>query len=385
MSSNTPAPHYPPYAFGLDIIRFCCALMVALFHFTWRVGDEADVMPFGWVGVQVFFVISGVVIAISATSSTPYRFVRSRFLRLYPAAWVCAAISFAILSVVPWSAYQAQGIGVIPQPDALAGAIMLVGQTALATAYWTLPIEIAFYGAILLAMLGGGIALPVVARLLALVSGAYIVALSYMVATTAGPGALDLGYGLKNMLLLRHGVFFAIGIYLWLAAQGRRLGRSDQALLVLSLAAGMLEIICRAASLEDIFAAGEEGRPDITWVIVAALLVFAALLAAIFASVSNASRWAPSARAGATMRTLGLLTYPFYLLHEVVGGAVVHAATDHDLDRPASLLLATAAALAIAWLVAAFAEPTLRDFLIRAVRWARSTSTRLVADKRMPN
>lgn len=359
--------------------------MVALFHFTWRVGNEADVMPFGWVGVQVFFVISGVVIAISATSSTPYRFVRSRFLRLYPAAWICAAISFAILSLVPWSAYQAQGIGVIPQPGALAGAIMLVGQTALATAYWTLPIEIAFYVVVLLAMLSGRMALAAVARLLALVSAAYIVALSTMMAMSAGAGVLDLGYGLKNMLLLRHGVFFAIGIYLWLAAQGKSLAAGDWALLGMSVAAGMLEIVCRAMSLEDIFAADVDGPLDIAWVAVGALLVFGALLAAIFASVCNAGRWRPSARAAATMRTLGLLTYPFYLLHEVVGGAAVHTAAGHDLSRPASLLLATLSSLCIAWLVAAFAEPTLRDFLIRVVRWARSTRTRLVADKRMPN
>lgn len=377
MSSDKSAPQYPPYAFGLDIIRFCCALMVALFHFTWRHGDDADVMPFGWVGVQVFFVISGVVIAMSATASTPYRFVRSRFLRLYPAAWIAAAISFAILSVVPWSSYQALGIGVIPQLGALASSLVLVGEYALATAYWTLPIEIAFYVIVFIAMLRGAIALPLVARWLALVSGAYIACLCYMVATTSAPGMLDLGYGLKNMLLLRHGVFFAIGIYLWMAAQRMRLARRDWILLVIAMVAGVLEVVCRAVSLEDIFAVGNEGPLDITWVVAAALLVFAVLLMAIFASVSNAGRWLPSARALAMMRTLGLLTYPFYLLHEVVGGAVLSAAIGHDLDRPAGLALATAAALGIAWLVAAFAEPKLRDLIVRAVRWTRGLSLRI--------
>lgn len=378
LSSETPSPHYPTYAFGLDIIRLGCALMVALFHFSWRTANEAGVMPFGWVGVQVFFVISGVVIAMSATSSTPYLFVRSRFLRLYPAAWIAAAISFAVLSVVPWSAYQALGIGVIPRLGALGSAIVLVGEYALATAYWTLPIEIAFYLVVYIAMLRGGSTLPAVGRLLALASGAYIVCLSYMVATTSAPGMLDLGYGLKNMLLLRHGVFFAIGIYMWMGAQRMRLDARDRALLVFSIGAGMLEIVCRALSLEDIFAVGAEGPVDVRGVAAAALLVFAVLSTAIFASLVNAGRWVPSARSGAAMRMLGLVTYPFYLLHEVVGGAVLYAAIGHDLGRPASLALALGVALAIAWLVAAFAEPRLRALVIAAVRWARGTSRRIL-------
>ena len=50
----------------------------------------------GWVGVEVFFVISGFVIAYSASEKDAARFFRSRLLRLAPAAWSCATITLAV-------------------------------------------------------------------------------------------------------------------------------------------------------------------------------------------------------------------------------------------------------------------------------------------------
>ena len=49
---------------------------------------------FGWVGVEVFFVISGFVIANSASKTSPIEFLISRALRLYPAVWVCSTATF---------------------------------------------------------------------------------------------------------------------------------------------------------------------------------------------------------------------------------------------------------------------------------------------------
>ena len=99
---------------GIDILRFLAAVSVALYHycfFIWAfpqgiAGRVADVPPqpalesffsWGWIGVEVFFVISGFVIAFSAENSSPRKFAIARFKRLLPAVLICAPITAALL------------------------------------------------------------------------------------------------------------------------------------------------------------------------------------------------------------------------------------------------------------------------------------------------
>jgi hypothetical protein len=44
------------------------------------VSDAAWTFPMGWIGLQVFFVISGLVMANSARTATPWDFAIGRFL-----------------------------------------------------------------------------------------------------------------------------------------------------------------------------------------------------------------------------------------------------------------------------------------------------------------
>src|SRR4051794_242345 len=102
---------------GVDILRFLAAAMVMFYHYGFWVWaypagisaratggipphPEMGFVGSGWVGVQVFFVISGFVIAFSAENSTPLKFFEARFRRLVPAVWVCAPISAIVLLTV---------------------------------------------------------------------------------------------------------------------------------------------------------------------------------------------------------------------------------------------------------------------------------------------
>src|ERR1700728_2371472 len=99
---------------GVDAIRCLAAVLVMVFHFSFWIWagsayhpglgipppDYAWLTPLtsaGWVGVQIFFVISGFVIVYSVGDATPFGFFRSRFLRLVPAAWICSSITMAAL------------------------------------------------------------------------------------------------------------------------------------------------------------------------------------------------------------------------------------------------------------------------------------------------
>jgi len=94
----------------LDVIRVCAALMVALYHYL-NVGPGrlgAAGAPFRaafepvawisssfWVAVQIFFVLSGVVIAFSADGRSAGDFVRRRALRMTANVRLAAATSNA--------------------------------------------------------------------------------------------------------------------------------------------------------------------------------------------------------------------------------------------------------------------------------------------------
>jgi exopolysaccharide production protein ExoZ len=172
------APRPASYVYGLDLVRFLCTIMVCAFHLTWHNAALVSTMPFGWIGVQIFFVISGVVIANSAARAAPLQFLRNRFLRLYPAAWLAALVNFSILLYLPPSTFAAAGIWTDPSPRALFYSVSLVGTTFLTSAYWTLPIELAFYALMLLCLIGGGVDRFVsIARALVIVSVPYLVLL----------------------------------------------------------------------------------------------------------------------------------------------------------------------------------------------------------------
>ena len=362
------APPPSPYVYGLDLIRFACTLMVCAFHLSWHNPALVATMPFGWIGVQVFFVLSGVVIANSAAGSTPMRFLRSRFLRLYPAAWLAAVVNFGVLLSVPQDVFGAVGIWVDPSWRALGYSLGLAGTTFLTSAYWTLPIELAFYGLILLSILGGGARrFTAVARLLVLASLPYCVLLAGACAQGFALGWFDFGYGPKNMFLLRHGIYFAIGIYFWLLNGPRPLAALDRVLLALALLGGALEMFARASQIVAGYAVGPGGPIGLAYLTGGALALFALLAGAIVLSLRRARSWSPPATLGRTVRMLGLLTYPFYLVHEILGGVVLHGALARGLAPAAALVLAMLAVAFVAWLIAGLAEPRLRAAIGRAL------------------
>ncbi|WP_128093665.1 acyltransferase family protein [Brucella pituitosa] len=89
-------PGQSRHIYGLDILRIISALAVVFYHFAFR-GEAAGELPaldisdfvksiarYGYLGVSLFFIISGFVIAYSAEGQKPLDFLVSRFARIYP-------------------------------------------------------------------------------------------------------------------------------------------------------------------------------------------------------------------------------------------------------------------------------------------------------------
>lgn len=142
---------------AIDLLRFACAMAVLAYHFwtvfplttssptlmfgvsvslpTWAASSTAS----GWVGVEIFFVISGYVIAMSAEHADRAAFARSRILRLLPAGLICASLTAALLLLS----------GALPPAEAatrLAATVtMLPFGPRLDGSWWTLQVETSFY------------------------------------------------------------------------------------------------------------------------------------------------------------------------------------------------------------------------------------------------
>lgn len=94
--------------YQLDLIRFIAALYVVIYHYAFRGFNKDTLSPlqfeyfepfakYGYLGVDLFFMISGFVILMTAINSNIISFSISRVSRLYPAYWICLTITTIVI------------------------------------------------------------------------------------------------------------------------------------------------------------------------------------------------------------------------------------------------------------------------------------------------
>ena len=152
--------------YEIDGLRFIAAAMVVFYHFTFRgfAADDLNVLSFpvigeiaryGYLGVDLFFIISGFVILMTARQGDPIRFVISRMVRIYPAFWVCLTITAATMAVYntyPFDISFSQWLINLP----LIGSF--IGVPYVDSVYWSLLVELKFYFLMYLILVCRGIA-----------------------------------------------------------------------------------------------------------------------------------------------------------------------------------------------------------------------------------
>ncbi|WP_275167925.1 acyltransferase [Bradyrhizobium sp. CSS354] len=383
----------------LDPLRFAAALGVAMFHqmfWSWAwtsigvPGFErtvaADVLYpsaapytwFGWVGVEIFFVISGFVIANSASTSSPGEFLLGRALRIYPAVWVCATATFLVLLLFgsgPASEF------ILPYIHAMLMVPKGVTGQWLDEVYWTLAAETAFYGLVFCAMLTKRITLRHLAWGLTIYSAIFnAVALLVLSCTTPS----DLPYLVILMFrvpcaafLLTHGCFFALGIWLFISAN-RQLTVLEQIAIAITCLSGAAEIYFFASFfLTSIPAIADQSAlvPIMVW-------AAAVLLIALVANRHRRSAGRASPEAPAYLRTLGLITYPLYLTHNVIGTAIIRALVDAGWDATSAVRVALGMLVLVCWFICAKVEPAVRGALMQTLSYFGKLPERQPASRR---
>jgi peptidoglycan/LPS O-acetylase OafA/YrhL len=359
---------------GLDAIRFCAATLVMLYHFGywhWTKAAQlltnmfpgrsapAPALNFGWVGVEIFFVLSGFVIAYSAEAASPRSFLRSRVLRLVPGVWICATVAVVLYATVAPITQHALIWNYVC-------SMLFVPLGYIDSVYWTLSIEISFYAVMLMLLRFRRFQrLEAVAAIFGLLSGAFWVAaltLQSILAGRAGWAAVLHTLVLKaegnrwlQLMLVQHGCLFALGVLLY-AAYRHGLNPARTSLIAALTVCCGLEIVGQNGIIAR--AAGESLSP------LPALLAWSVAMALIVLSVRfNDTVRRLSGPVAPSFRFVGKMTYPLYLIHNSVGLALCFV-----LAKPLgawALLVGMAGAVIAAALVQGFAEPFVRGYIAR--------------------
>lgn len=148
----------------LDYGRFFAAIIVVLFHYTFNgivngkiesiehIKSLIDYTKYGYLGVELFFMISGFVIFKSARNRTPAQFAVSRAIRLYPSYW------FAVIFTSAFALYWGGNLMTVYPSKILINLTLLqnyLGVSNVDDVYWTLVYEIKFYAFVFFLLLLG--------------------------------------------------------------------------------------------------------------------------------------------------------------------------------------------------------------------------------------
>jgi peptidoglycan/LPS O-acetylase OafA/YrhL len=320
-------PRFPE----LDLLRFLAACGVMLFHYTY-LGPQhhswpgsfpilGQIFKYGYLGVDIFFMLSGFVILLTAYEKDAFAFTIARMLRLYPAYWIC--VTLTALAIVITGANH-HSITVFQYLANLSMVHGFWGVEDVSGVYWTLAVELKFYFLIFLILAAGQI------RQLGSLLGLWL--LASIVLSLRQPHGI-----LRFLLFPEWSSYFIAGAMLFLI---HREGPSPYkisvvaACYVLSVAYAIKFLPFGGDGLETNFSA-----PVIASVLTVSYATF------LFVSLR------PRSEGGSNpFYMLGLITYPLYLLHQDIGFILLRSAPS-GLNRLLLLCTVMAAMIVLSWVV----------------------------------
>jgi len=347
MSSMPPSSAASVRLDQVDALRGLAALAVVLFHYTTQhqklfapVTNASFSVPWGHLGVNLFFIISGFVIFMTLDRCRqPMDFVVSRFSRLFPSYWLSIGLTFAVVStfglpgkeVSLWQAlanvFMLHGFAHVPHVDGV---------------YWTLEVEMLFYIAMFtlyrtgrLSSIHRAIAVLLSIKLVYLACGQFL--------------AVDLPWILHRALFLSTAPWFALGICVRQMTQLAGVTQAPEPGLKRSLAGSVL--------LALLTIAWGEGWPMALLAAGLTALVYAAALGRLPMLRMKLLGW------------LGAISYPLYLLHENIGWVLMNQLLARGLPTDVTIALTLVFSLALAHLVTQAVERPAMAAIRR--RWAQ--------------
>jgi peptidoglycan/LPS O-acetylase OafA/YrhL len=343
--------------YHLDGLRGFAILMVVLFHAYARWPDHLSfasdtksifLFKYGYLGVQLFFMISGFVIFMSLDKSSGIvDFLKKRWLRLFPAMlMVSVAIYLSASFFFERPAGQPGLLDLIPgltfiHPEIVSRAIG-IKVLGLEGAFWSLYVEMMFYvfSGVLYFVLGREYILKsifcacVISTVVVFtidVLGAYIELLSNLSSV----------FGLVGF---RHYGWFFIGCFIYEQVH-KRVGGADVLMLV-------MVILCNLYF----------GRSDVF------ALIFMLLVMLLF-YFSFCSEKIKALFVNRFFMFFGLISYPLYLVHENMMVSAVIKIIKFDVLYPVLTPVVPIVLLSLFSYCIVRSEPVIRDFIKYKMLW----------------
>jgi len=205
----------------LDALRALAAINLMLFHFTFvystKYGFTSDLgfsFPFGKYGVQLFFMLSGLVNAMTLLKKQqPGQYLQSRAIRILPPFLLVIGLNLFLVQLSPLREHISLTFaGVMANLTTMPG---LLGYECLEPVTWTLQVEIQFYFVLLLLFYVGALRKPfwpLMGYLLLCLIG---VPLAHgLDPAIVGTAAQTRAVWLTELLLLPYFPLFAIGMFI---------------------------------------------------------------------------------------------------------------------------------------------------------------------------
>lgn len=323
--------------YGLDLLRFCAAASVFVYHqalngrtvsgFPPTSALLSEIGRYGYVGVHLFFVLSGFVILATALRTDGAGFLAGRFARIFPTFAFCALVSMLALGAVegreaPSFALYAANLTFIPQA---------FGFQWIDGVFWTLRYELQFYGFVFLLLMTGQLR-----RL-----GWYLTWLWLGIAALQAAGILP--EPLRYLFVADYAPLFIAGVGLYWCVEA--LSPARILLVVTATIVAVISELPRIGANEALIHLALN-----PWLVCAIIAIMPLLLLVALRL--------PLTRIGPFCYFLGGISYPLYLLHNNIsvalmprlglwlGVAIVFAAsaivflTDEKIRRSIHLTLA---------------------------------------------
>lgn len=329
----------------LDLLRVIGAIGVVLYHYTARRHSQwgappsetfpflSDVTAYGFLGIQLFFLLSGFVIFFSTEGRTVGQFVSARVSRLYPAYWAAVILASLLLVVIAPQLGRELSLAQI-----LTNLTMLqpvFGVPHVDGVYWTLMIELLFYTMI---------ALLISVRLTEAKVTWFVVGWPLL-------GALAQTTGNELLVFLlspAYSSLFAAGMVIYLLhSRGHSLLR--WLLLAFNFIVSIQQFVSTATPARQYRLTGNDYSEVIGALVLTGIFIAVALIV-----LTPAKHWG-----WAWLSTAGALTYPLYLVHEYWGWWII-GISHEALGKWGALAAAFAVSVGLALILERWVERPLR-------------------------